>query len=114
MLGRLEIEIYGETYNKVPQCVLMKIFRHLLAAEDWLNRCPSETRAVYVQVRRAKEGLARMLEDEPIRGETPGRPVVEYLRCANALAEEHLSSGGGEAKVRLAIRKALSEAREGL
>lgn len=85
--GRLEVEIEGKTYDEIPQCVLVKIFRHLLAAEDGLNRYPSETRAVYIQVRRAKEGLIGMMDAVPTRSEHPKRMVVEHLRSANALAE---------------------------
>lgn len=109
-----EIVIEGETYDEIPRCVLVKIFRHLLAAEDVVNRSPHETRAVYIQVRRAKEGLSRMLDAAPIRSETPRRMVVDHLRSASALAEEHLSSGSNEGEIGLAIRKALSEARRGL
>lgn len=105
--------IIGAEIYSPPQYTLVKIYRHLLAAEDGLNGLPQNQRDPYEQIHKAKEVLVEIMDAAPMRSERPRRAVTEHLGSACAIAEEHIDSGGREEGVTVAIRKAISRIRGG-
>lgn len=111
----LEIKIDEEINGGgIPQYVLVRVYRYLLATEDRINRYPVSVGDISLHIRMAKQMLAGMLEEVPILSERSGATATQYLEGADALAEEYLSAANEEGEIRLAIRKALSEARREL
>lgn len=103
--------IIGAEIYSPPQYMLVKIYRHLLAAEDGLNGLPQNQRDPYEQIHRAKEVLVEIMDAAPMKSERPRKAVAEHLGSACAIAEEHIDSDSREEGATVAIRGALSRTR---
>lgn len=93
---------------------MLKISKNLLAAGDLICERAGYTSKAMAHIELAQERIETLLGALPLKGRCRHRTTLFHLESANALAGEHLKSSGDEGQIRLAIRRALSEAREHL
>lgn len=91
--------------------ILVEIARHLLSANDLIDKEKQESRTEG-HITRAQVLIDKHLDGLPLDSYTPQTTPIDHLEKAHQLAEEHLGVEGEEGNIRGAVWEAFSEAEE--